>query len=457
MQAHHQQAVLILLCNFINGFAFTVTFTQQLFPYANSLVMSFGLVDSRNDTGYYVGLIASVTMLGRAVSAPFWGHMADVHGRKPIITLSLASTSLISVLFAFAPNYPVAVLLRLCLGLTNSIAVVGKTAASENIPKDFVPASMMLYNSGFFIGEAIGTGLGGLLYGLWLENYPSAGPNLVTACAAATVLVLILILLTETLPSNERSKEPFSCKPFYEILSSPVIKLLVLALSLSYFMSTSFQELVPLICWAEKSHGGLHMDPQKIGELLTVAMTISIVLQQCVYWSLIRRYGGPKVMLNATRFLFVMILVLPFSSLAEDLHWLFFMPGLVCVYMLLFQINVGLFVQMNEAVPVDRRGKLNGVGMLLGCAARSLAAIVSGSTFAWSLSVNSFPVDHHLIFFVLGGIAFTEIVLIRRISKFMTPDLSDQESLERLADETANSANHAVELAEVKKGSSDPL
>jgi MFS family permease len=447
--------MLILLCNFIHRFTYTVPFTQQLFPYASSLVMSFGLVNSRNDTGYYVGLIASVTMLGRAVSAPFWGHMADVYGRKPIITLSLTSISLISVLFAFAPNYPTAVLLRLSLGLTNSIAVVAKTAASENIPKDFVPTSMMLYSSGFFIGEALGTGLGGLLYGLWLEDYPTAGPNLVTACAAVTALILILIFLTETLPRSNRSKEPFSCKPFFEILSSHVIKLLVLALSLSYYMSTSFQELIPLICWAEKSHGGLHMDPQRIGELLTVAMTISITLQQCVYRSLVRKYGGPKVTLNATKFLFVMILALPFSSLADDLHWAFFIPGLVCVYMLLFQINVGVFVQMNEAVPVDRRGKLNGVGILFGCAARSLAAIVSGSTFAMSLSVNSFPIDHHLIFFILGGIAFTEKVLIRRISKFMATNLYEQESLVSLADDTADSADHHVELAKLERECSD--
>mmetsp|Transcript_29264 Transcript_29264/g.52335 ORF Transcript_29264/g.52335 Transcript_29264/m.52335 type:complete len:440 (-) Transcript_29264:3-1322(-) len=423
MQSYHYQAALILLCNFINGFSYTVNPKQQLFPYASSMVMSFGLVESRNDTGYYVGLIASVTMLGRAISAPFWGHMADVHGRKPIIEVSLASTALVSFLFAFVPNYPTAVLLRFLLGSMNSIAVVAKTAASECVPKSFVSTGMMLYSSGFFIGEALGTGFGGLMFGVLSESFPYAFPNLFVALASAANLVLVRLYFYETLPLSERSSKPFSFKPFFSIINSRLILLLLNSFALNCYISTSFQELVPLVCWAEKSYGGLRMDPQTIGELLTVSTTLSITIQQFIYSSLVRRYGGTQVTLNATKMMAPLIFILSFSSLAGRLHPVFFIIGLVGVYMLIFQVNTGLFVLMNEAVSVDNRGKLNGIGILFCCGARSVAAISSGSLFAWSLSINSFPADHHLVFFMLALTAFTEYMFVKSISRHVSKEV----------------------------------
>lgn len=416
MQRYHYQAILILLCNFINGFSYTVNFTQQLFPYASSLVMSFGLVESRNETGYYVGIIASVTMFGRALFAPYWGHMADVHGRKPLIEISLASTALVSLLFAFVPNYLSAVILRFLLGSMNSVAVVAKTAASECVPKDFLSTGMMLYSSGFFIGEALGTGFGGLLFGVMSEKYPYAFPNIVVGIASLLIWGLVHYYFKETLSPSEKSTKPFSLRPFFSILNSRLVVLLVCSFSFNCFIMTSFQELVPLICWAEVSHGGLKMDPQTIGEFLTITTTISITLQQFVYARLVRRYGGTEVTKYAAKALGPLIFVLSFSSLGGDLHAYLFIAGLVGVNMLIFQVNTGVFVLMNDAVSINNRGKLNGLGILFCCAAKSVSAIASGSVFAWSLGVNVFPVDHHLVFFMISLIAVSEGLMIRSIS-----------------------------------------
>jgi MFS family permease len=416
MEGYHYQVVILLLCSFINGFSYTVNHTQQLFPYASSLVMSFGLVDSRNETGYFVGIIASATMLGRALSAPIWGHIADVYGRKLVLVVSMSTTVVVSLLFSVVPNYPLAVLLRTCLGSFSAMAVVGKTAVAECVPRDLASTGMMVYTSGFFIGESIGTGVGGLLYGLWLQDFPWALPNLLCAAVSLIVLVLLLLFFHETLPKADRSTESFSFRPFFSILNSRQVGRLVSALAISCFISTAFHELVPLLCWAEKSHGGLDMSPQTIGGMLTASTTVSITLQQFAYPRLVKRYGSSAVTVKAASCMTLLILVLPFSAVAGSWYWLLFLTGLVGIYMLMFQVNTGVFVLMNDAVPVDKRGKLNGVGMLFCCIFRSMSAVSTGSTFAWSLGVNSFPIDYHLVFLLLGLLAVVERVVVGQVS-----------------------------------------
>ena len=60
-------------------------------PFVSRMVMDFGLASSRNETGYYTGLVAASLYVSRAVASPLWGEFADNHGRKPTMLISLAA------------------------------------------------------------------------------------------------------------------------------------------------------------------------------------------------------------------------------------------------------------------------------------------------------------------------------------------------------------------------------
>mmetsp|Transcript_28957 Transcript_28957/g.51772 ORF Transcript_28957/g.51772 Transcript_28957/m.51772 type:complete len:450 (-) Transcript_28957:27-1376(-) len=422
MQLFHYQAFIILSLNFITSFSYSVTVTQQLLPYSSSLVMHFGLVESRNETGYYVGLLACSTMVGRTLLAPIWGHLADVHGRKPLIEFSVLSIFVISLLFSIVPNYLAALALRLMLGVLNSLSIVAKSAASECVPKEFVSYAMMMYTTGSFIGEVFGTGLGGILVGLVFEDYPYAMPNLIVAFLALSILLVVRFQFVETLPPSQRSSEPFSIRVLLDIMSTKTVLLLLTIYGLSCFITLAMQELVPLICWAEESVGGLNMSPQKIGGVLTISCSIALIVQQFIYGRIVKRYGHYTVTMKAQRYMLPIIFLLPFTKHTGDYYWVMLVFGLVSVYMLNFQAITGVFIQLNESVPDDKRGKLNGLGILWCAGFQIIAPIFAGSSLAWSLSINTFPLDLHFTFILLSVIVGFQIFFYCKVKEEMAKD-----------------------------------
>jgi hypothetical protein len=57
--------MLVFGCTFVNGLVQT-----NVYAYINEQVMDLGMAFDRNVTGYYVGILASMFMLGRAFSSP---------------------------------------------------------------------------------------------------------------------------------------------------------------------------------------------------------------------------------------------------------------------------------------------------------------------------------------------------------------------------------------------------
>jgi hypothetical protein len=187
--------------------------------------------------------------------------------------------------------------------------------------------------------------------------------------------------------------------------------MLLVAYGLSSFVSEAITQLIPLLCWADRSHGGLSMDPQKISGVLTAAMCIAVVLQQGLYIRLVAKFGLSSVTYRAMLMRVPLLLLIPWFSHADQYYWVLLVAGLVTIYILSFQVFTGIFTQLNNSIPNDKRGKLNGLGVQWACTFQGVSSIVSGSAFAWSLSINSFPVDYHLAFFVLSLVVAVQAAL----------------------------------------------
>eukprot|EP00986_Skeletonema_menzelii_P019171 scaffold27078_cov168-Skeletonema_menzelii.AAC.1 len=97
---------------------------------------------SEEQAGPYAGrhlsaLFATSFMIGRTAAAHFWAVLADVHGRRLAMILSLAGSGFASLWFGMTNSYTQAIIARGMIGALNSIVGVSKTVASELAFFDF--------------------------------------------------------------------------------------------------------------------------------------------------------------------------------------------------------------------------------------------------------------------------------------------------------------------------------
>ncbi len=59
----------------------------------------------RPPAGYYTGCLMSALLVGRMVSALFWGVVADRYGRRPVLFMALGSIAVFSIAFGFSTSF----------------------------------------------------------------------------------------------------------------------------------------------------------------------------------------------------------------------------------------------------------------------------------------------------------------------------------------------------------------
>lgn len=75
-----------------------------IFPFLPYMVLHLGGSDNRSETGYWAGLIAGSIQLGRALSAPLFGYLADYWGRKPVLSIALVTSVIGPIAFGFSDS-----------------------------------------------------------------------------------------------------------------------------------------------------------------------------------------------------------------------------------------------------------------------------------------------------------------------------------------------------------------
>jgi MFS family permease len=158
MQSYHYQTLLILLVNLCSGLSASV-----INPFVDSIVMNFGMVETRNETGYYAGLLSASYMLARTVCSPIWGVLVDRIGRRVCVIVNLLGILFSTSTFPFVSSFWQAILLRIMLGALSSSPVACRATATEACPPEYQPKALLFYSMGFNIGMISGSSIGGIL------------------------------------------------------------------------------------------------------------------------------------------------------------------------------------------------------------------------------------------------------------------------------------------------------
>ena len=124
-----------------------------------------------------VGLLVSAFSIAQLVSAPYWGRLSDVRGRRPAILAGLIVSAIAYVIFAYAGSLVVLLLSRLVQGFGGgTIGVVQAYVADASEPHERAKGLGWL-SAATSLGAVVGPALGSLL----VRFYGRSAPGLAAA------------------------------------------------------------------------------------------------------------------------------------------------------------------------------------------------------------------------------------------------------------------------------------
>ncbi|KAG9085326.1 hypothetical protein FS749_004530, partial [Ceratobasidium sp. UAMH 11750] len=164
--------------------------------------------ENEADVGYWTGILVSVFFITQFITSLLWATIADKHGRRAVLFVSLLGNALTCTFFGFATNLPQAILIRLAQGVFNGAVGVarGTVAGITDTSNEGRAYAIMGFSWGF--GGVAGAIIGGALESpadKWpaffannrfplFVSYPYLLPCLAASCGTGTGAVLCLFL-----------------------------------------------------------------------------------------------------------------------------------------------------------------------------------------------------------------------------------------------------------------------
>ena len=421
----HSAVASLCMCSLANAFVII-----NVFPYSGYMVLHLIPKSTPENAGIYAGFLASSFMIGRFVTAYWWGRCADTFGRVVVLKFSLVLSTLFCLLFGLAKTYRTAFLWRLCLGMANAVTSTSKTLASEIGQGDEVKERQAMglvvgmRSWGFLLGPAIGGFLASPVKQypknpFWqsgwrhriLEEYPFLLPNIAVALFCIVSSIMVSFLIEETLqddrtfslPRHQQNPEVQNLiadpcakedkKQERSIWSNLATRKHMLFYWMFSFVVTVIDEAFPLFCIS--TDGGLSLDEGSIGKILSSAGLLFAIFQYAVYSLLTSRFGlYPSIFIGCI-FGLVPVSLVPLSiwfELNNRPQWFVFgYLGLVLGASKIMACTCfsGLAIATNKTVNIERRARMNSFVLLGGSIAKGLGPIFAGFLVTISLSQGS--------------------------------------------------------------------
>lgn len=422
MQSYHYQTILIFLVNLSNGLA-----TSVISPFVDSIVMSFDLVDSRNSTAYYTGMLNASFMFARIFSIPVWGVVIDCIGRRKSVIVSQFATLLASATFPFASTYWEALANRLILGALSCSAVACRATATEVCPPEYKAKALLYFSMGFQIGTVSGSCVGGILINpallpKQLANFPYALPNLFSAAFCVVVTVLVILFYKETLDTSVSQGKRGSTAAYGSFFRDPFLRRLVLIICINEVMQSGVSGVFTSWCWAEADRGGLKMSQEDMGWVYSLSTVVLLILQNCCYTRLLNRLGSVAMIKATVVVALPTVLLLPMTTVLGAWQLAGMLVGLTMMNYCSFQVYTSVFLITSSYVKAYELGKINAFIIIYSSVSRCLTPLAINPAFAWSLNVNHFPLNLHLVFMVIALLLSVEVLLAFRLTKEQKED-----------------------------------
>lgn len=239
-------------------------------------------------------LIATYSAV-QMVSAPLWGRLSDIYGRKFILLATLAGGALAYLWFGFADS-----LLVLFLARALSGAMAGNISVAQAFMADLTPPSaragaMGRVGAAFGLGFVVGPALGGLLIGSGTDPEAFRLPCYVATAISGAAVVLGLIALKEP-PRQQRTDTPRgNIRDGLAAARRTGILTIIAMMFLVTFVFTQMVSVFPIWTQAQLAWG-----PREVGFAFAWIGVLVALLQGVVVGPATRAIGAPALLLLGT-------------------------------------------------------------------------------------------------------------------------------------------------------------
>ncbi len=322
-------------------------------------------------SGTQVGLLVTVYSLAQLVTAPVWGRLSDRRGRRPILLIGLAGSTVSYLVFAWADSLWVLFLSRVMAGIGGATVPVAQAYIADVTPPERRAGNLGLIGAAFGIGFIVGPALGGTLAVL----SPHA-PGLGAAVLCGVNGVLAFFFLPESLPPEERhllaqTHKRGRWQALRGALAHPATLRLLVLFFLFNMAFAAMQPTFPL--FGARRFGLTERD---VGHLFALLGTVSAAVQGLLVRRLVPRLGEVRLIRWAS---------LPFCG---GLLLLGYSPSLSALLVALALLALGfggtlpaMTSLLSRAAAPAIQGSVLGVGQSVGSLARIAGPFLAGVVY----------------------------------------------------------------------------
>lgn len=358
-------------------------------------------------TPIIAGWLATSFSIMQFLFAPIWGRVSDIHGRRPMILMSLLGSAIAFFLFGIASNLWVLFVARIAAGILTAASLPTAQAYIADVtPPERRARGMAMIGVAFGIGFACGPWIGGALgrYGLAVPAFFVAGMALIN-------FIWSFFALPETLGAvrnNASTREVvlFDLTRFVRAIRTPGLGPLLTLFSVATFafalMEATFTWLV-LLRFVEPQHGtslgkaALEAKTAAIvGPIFGLVGITAVLAQGAVMGGLAQKMGE-----RALVRLGALALTLTLFGIAVTNSLGFLTVLAACLAAGNGMLNPSLSSLVSKAADPDERGGVLGLQQGLGSFARIIAP-PCGTWLLQNISIGS----PYFLSGALMGIAF---------------------------------------------------
>lgn len=148
--------------------------------------------------GVEVGLLLSIFSLMTFIFMPLWGRLSDRFGRRPMLLVTIAISTVGYVLFSIAGSFVVLLIARTLAGIGNANLSVAQAYIADITPAEQRSKGMGMIGAAFGLGFVFGPLIGGIFSAEEFGPWKYSLPGWVAAALSLLNFISVMALVKET-------------------------------------------------------------------------------------------------------------------------------------------------------------------------------------------------------------------------------------------------------------------